>query len=37
MIGKPGPGSILQEEQIVELYRAGGWWIEGMDKTRIND
>ncbi len=24
-------------EQIVELYRAGGWWKEGMDKKRIND
>ena len=26
-----------KEEQIVELYRAGGWWKEGMDPTRIND
>ena len=26
-----------KEEEIVELYRAGGWWKEGMDKTRIND
>ena len=25
------------EEQIVELYRAGGWWREGMDQKRIND
>jgi GNAT superfamily N-acetyltransferase len=26
-----------EEEQIVELYRAGGWWKEGMDQKRIND
>ena len=26
-----------KEEQIVELYRAGGWWKEGMDQKRIND
>jgi GNAT superfamily N-acetyltransferase len=26
-----------KEEQIVELYRAAGWWKEGMDQTRIND
>ena len=26
-----------EEEQIVELYRAGGWWKEGMDPTRVND
>src|SRR5664280_1981441 len=26
-----------KEEQIVELYRAGGWWKEGMDQRRIND
>ncbi|MFZ2470982.1 MAG: GNAT family N-acetyltransferase [Methanothrix sp.] len=26
-----------QEEQIVDLYRAAGWWIEGMDAGRIND
>lgn len=26
-----------KEEEIVELYRAGGWWKEGMDQTRIND
>jgi GNAT superfamily N-acetyltransferase len=25
------------EEEIVELYRTGGWWKEGMDQTRIND
>ena len=26
-----------KEEQIVELYRAGGWWKEGMDQKRISD
>jgi aralkylamine N-acetyltransferase len=26
-----------QEEQIVELYRAAGWWKEEMDADRIND
>lgn len=26
-----------KEEEIVELYRAAGWWKEGMDQTRIND
>jgi GNAT superfamily N-acetyltransferase len=26
-----------KEEEIVELYRAGGWWKEGMDQTRISD
>ncbi len=26
-----------KEEQIVELYRAGGWWKEGMDRTGVND
>lgn len=26
-----------KEEQIVELYHAGGWWREGMDLARIND
>ena len=26
-----------KEEQIVELYRAGGWWKEGMDQKKIND
>ncbi|MFZ3148131.1 MAG: GNAT family N-acetyltransferase [Methanothrix sp.] len=26
-----------QEEQIVDLYRAAGWWKEGMDARRIND
>ena len=25
------------EEQIVELYRAAGWWKEEMDASRIND
>lgn len=25
------------EEQIVELYRAGGWWRDCMDPSRIND
>jgi len=24
-------------EQIVELYRAGGWWLEWMDASRIGD
>lgn len=26
-----------QEEQIVELYRAGGWWREEMDSSKIKD
>jgi aralkylamine N-acetyltransferase len=26
-----------QEEQIVELYRAAGWWKDDMDERRIND
>ncbi|OPY51072.1 MAG: Acetyltransferase (GNAT) family protein [Methanosaeta sp. PtaU1.Bin112] len=26
-----------REEEIVELYRAAGWWKEEMDPTRIND
>ena len=26
-----------QEEQIVQLYRAAGWWTEEMDASRIND
>ncbi|MDD1749033.1 MAG: GNAT family N-acetyltransferase [Methanothrix sp.] len=26
-----------QEEQIVDLYRAAGWWKEEMDASRIND
>lgn len=26
-----------QEEQIVELYRAGGWWKDEMDSSKIND
>lgn len=26
-----------QEEQIVELYRAGGWWKEEMDSSKIKD
>lgn len=26
-----------QEEEIVELYRAAGWWKEDMDASRIND
>ena len=25
------------EDQIVELYRAAGWWKEGMDASKIND
>ena len=25
------------EDEIVELYRAGGWWKEGMDPSRIDD
>ena len=25
------------EEQIVELYRAGGWWKDYMDSTQVND
>jgi aralkylamine N-acetyltransferase len=25
------------EDQIVELYRAAGWWKEEMDASRIND
>jgi GNAT superfamily N-acetyltransferase len=29
--------SSWQEEQIVELYRAAGWWKEEMDASRIND
>ena len=29
--------SSWQEEQIVELYRAAGWWKEEMDSSRIND
>jgi aralkylamine N-acetyltransferase len=26
-----------REEQIAELYRAAGWWKEGMDQTRVNE
>lgn len=26
-----------REEEIMELYRAAGWWKEEMDLTRIND
>jgi GNAT superfamily N-acetyltransferase len=26
-----------KEEEIVELYRAAGWWKESMDQTRVND
>jgi GNAT superfamily N-acetyltransferase len=26
-----------QEEQIVELYRAGGWWREEMNSSKIKD
>jgi len=26
-----------QEDPLVELYRAGGWWKEGMDKSRLGD
>jgi len=26
-----------QEEQIVDLYRAAGWWKEEMDASKIND
>jgi aralkylamine N-acetyltransferase len=26
-----------QEEEIVDLYRAAGWWKEEMDASRIND
>ena len=26
-----------QEEQIVDLYRAGGWWKEEMDSSKIKD
>jgi GNAT superfamily N-acetyltransferase len=26
-----------QEEEIVDLYRAAGWWKEDMDASRIND
>ena len=26
-----------QQEQIVDLYRAGGWWKEGMDPGKINE
>ncbi len=38
---EPGINVILASswphEQIVELYRAGGWWKEEMDAGRIND
>ena len=30
-------GAILAEEQIVDLYRAAGWWKEEMDASKIND
>lgn len=26
-----------EEDPIVELYRAGGWWREGMDKSRMGE
>ena len=26
-----------QEEPLVELYRAGGWWKEGMDRSRLGE
>ena len=26
-----------QEEPLVELYRAGGWWKEDMDKSRLGE
>jgi aralkylamine N-acetyltransferase len=26
-----------QDEPLMELYRAGGWWKEGMDKSRLKD
>jgi ribosomal protein S18 acetylase RimI-like enzyme len=26
-----------EEDPIVELYRAGGWWREGMDKNRLGE
>ena len=26
-----------QEEPLVELYRAGGWWKEGMDRSRLEE
>jgi GNAT superfamily N-acetyltransferase len=26
-----------EEEPIVELYRAGGWWREGMDPSRLHE
>jgi len=26
-----------QEEPLVELYRAGGWWKEGMDSSRLGE
>lgn len=26
-----------KQEDIVELYRAGGWWKDSMDPSRIND
>ena len=29
--------SSWNEEQIVDLYRAAGWWKEEMDASRIND
>ncbi|WP_422286247.1 GNAT family N-acetyltransferase [Methanothrix sp.] len=29
--------SCWKQEDIVELYRAGGWWREYMDSSRIND
>ncbi len=29
--------SCWKEEDIVELYRAGGWWSDYMDPSRIND